>query len=235
MAVQDERRDRLWQRVVGGAARRDATGWAGIVCHVVADQVVVDGSAISVRGADRSEELVAATDDWSRQWEELQYALGEGPGVDAHAEGGPVLVTDLTAESRWPGFTDVAVGAGLRAVFAFPLQTGAIQLGTLTMYRRRPVALTVDELADAAVLADVALTALLTDIDGDDPANWSLESTPSHYEDVSVATGMLAVQLQISIEDAFARLQAHAFSHDRPLLEVARDVLRRELRLDSPD
>jgi AmiR/NasT family two-component response regulator len=50
---------------------------------------------------------------------------------------------------------------------------------------------------------------------------------------VNVAIGMLAVQLKISVEDAFLRLRAHAYSRRRPLLEVARDVLERRLRLDS--
>jgi AmiR/NasT family two-component response regulator len=52
------------------------------------------------------------------------------------------------------------------------------------------------------------------------------------YQDVNMATGMLAAQLRISLEDAFARLRAHAFSSGRSVLDVARDLLERRIPLD---
>jgi hypothetical protein len=237
--VADRRRlERLWRMIALGAAHRSFSGWAGVVCQVVADQVDVDGAAIAVRSASRVEELVAVTGGWVRNLEELQYTVGEGPGVEAYGSGGPVLVPDLAAAGRrWPGFIDLAA-AQLGAVFAFPLQEGAIRLGSLTLYRRRPGALSTEELADSAALADLATTALLVDTgdgstDGADVAPWAREGSPGHYDDVNVATGMLAAELRISIEDAFLRLRAHAFSHNQPLLEVARAVLERRLDADA--
>ncbi|AHH97933.1 hypothetical protein GCM10010174_29220 [Kutzneria viridogrisea] len=130
----------------------------------------------------------------------------------------------------------VAIGTGLAAAFAFPLRGGAIQLGTLSLYRRLPGPLAQDELADAAVLAELATTALLTDAaeEAADQAEWIKQDNPGHYDAVNIATGMLAAQLHISMEDAFLRLRAHAFSHNRPLLEVAQDVLNRSLHFETP-
>jgi hypothetical protein len=113
-------------------------------------------------------------------------------------------------------------------VFALPLQEGAIQLGTIDLYRRRAGALSSDELADAAVLADLATTALLTDGSPD-----GSPTSAGHYEDVNVATGMVAAELRISVADASLRLRAHTFSTGTPLLEVANAVLTRQLRADS--
>jgi AmiR/NasT family two-component response regulator len=48
------------------------------------------------------------------------------------------------------------------------------------------------------------------------------------------ATGMLTVQLGVSITEAFARLRAYAYSEDRRLADVAGDIVARRLRLD-PD
>jgi hypothetical protein len=237
--VSDRRRlERLTRLVALGAGHRSFSGWAGVVCQVVVDQVDVDGAAVVVRSWGRIEEQVAVSDRWVSDLEDLQYMVGEGPGVDAFASGGPVLVSDLaTSRDRWPGFTDTAHSA-VRAVFSFPLQEGAIRLGTLTLYRRRPGPLSADGLADAAVLADLATTALLTDSgdvtgDPEDVAPWARRDAPGHYDDVNVASGMLAAQLQISIEDAFLRLRAHAFSHGRPVLDVARAVLERQLGADT--
>jgi hypothetical protein len=230
-----QRLERLWRAVALGAGHRSFSGWAGVVCQVVVDEVDVDGAAIAVRSSGRIEELVAVTGAWARDIEDLQHTVGEGPGVEAFDTGGPVLVSDLAAApGRWPGFADIAAEQ-VGAVFAFPLQEGAIRLGTLTLYRRRSGALAEDELADVAVLADLATTALLMDAgdEGADMAPWAREGAPGHYDDVNVATGMVAAELRISIEDAFLRLRAHAFSHGQPLLEVARAVLERRLGADA--
>lgn len=50
------------------------------------------------------------------------------------------------------------------------------------------------------------------------------------------AQAMVMVDLGISIADAMARLQAHAFSQNRPLHDVARDIVagQRGLEADRP-
>ena len=72
--------------------------------------------------------------------EELQYTLGEGPCVEAHTLNRVVLEPDLAHPSvpRWLAFTPHAVEAGVRAVFAFPLQVGTARLGALDLYRDGP-------------------------------------------------------------------------------------------------
>jgi hypothetical protein len=232
--VDGERHQRLLRLVTDRAQDSDHPDWPGLVCAVAVGQVDVDGAAISLRTSGRAQELAGASDSWARRLEELQYTVGEGPGVEAFTTAGPVLVADLPdAEPRWPGFVDSAIADGLAAVFALPLQVGAIRLGTLDLYRRRPGGLSAENLADAAVLADLATTALLTSATPGAAASWAHEDPPGHYDDVNVATGMLAAELRISLDDAFLRLRAHAFSTGEPLLDIARAVLDRQLPADS--
>jgi hypothetical protein len=40
---------------------------------------------------------------------------------------------------------------------------------------------------------------------------------------------MVSVQLDVTAAEALARMRAHAFVHDRLLIEVARDVVARRL------
>ena len=47
--------------------------------------------------------------------------------------------------------------------------------------------------------------------------------------EVHQATGMILAQLDVSAQDAFVRLRAHAFATCRPLADVARDVVARRL------
>ena len=77
--------------------------------------------------------------------------------MDASASGGPVLASDRAAgESgrRWPAFAPAACQAGAAAIFAFPLQIGAIQAGVMGLYRERPGPLSAFQLGDALIFAD---------------------------------------------------------------------------------
>jgi hypothetical protein len=51
------------------------------------------------------------------------------------------------------------------------------------------------------------------------------------------AQGMVTVQLGVTLADALARIRARAYSDNRPLREIARDIVARRLRLDgdTPD
>lgn len=226
-----QRRDRL-ERMI--SARTDGAGraeWPQALCAVCVQVLPgMDAVALVLRGDARAQEMVSASDRWGALLEELQYTLGEGPAVEAFRGGGPVLVGDLEAEqARWPGFAGAGAEEGLAAMFAFPLQVGGIRLGTLDLYRRRPGGLSADAIADAAVLADLATLALLENELADDRDKLRMEVS---YQDVHMATGVLAAKLRIGLEDAFARLRAHAFAERRSLLDVSRDVLERRISFD---
>ena len=52
------------------------------------------------------------------------------------------------------------------------------------------------------------------------------------YDDIAVATGMVAAQQQVSVDDAHTRLRAAAFGRNVPLVRLARDVINGRLALD---
>jgi hypothetical protein len=179
-----------------------------------------------------------ASDQLASELEELTLTLGEGPGVDTVA-GSLVLVADLTSPeclTRWPVFAPAAVAAGVRAVFALPLQVGAIRLGVLDLYRARPGDLDGEQLADALVLADTACALLLDAGEHDRPHldGRRPEQASPHHPEVHQATGMITVQLGVTAAVALIRLRAYAYAHDRRLRDVAGDVVARRLRF-NPD
>ncbi|MFC7267308.1 GAF and ANTAR domain-containing protein, partial [Streptomyces lutosisoli] len=187
---------------------------------------------------------LCSTDDISGQLEELQLTLGEGPCVDAFTQGSAVLTPDLLTgelQDHWAVFADAALEAGARAVFALPLQIGAISLGVLDLYANVPTVLDAGELADALAFADLA-TLLLLDTEVDEtgpPAGGPLpeggfEDLGAYRAEIDQATGILTVQLGVGIEEAFVRLRAHAYTQGRRLADVAADVVAHRLRF-SPD
>jgi hypothetical protein len=227
---------RLWARVVtragGGPVAVEHVG------AVVVSAAGVDAAAVAVVLSASPRETIYASDRVASMVEELTLTLGEGPGVDALADG-PALVADLTAGqclARWPVFAPAAARAGVRAVFALPLWVGAIRLGVLDLYRAEPGGLDQVQLADALMLADT-MGALLLDEAGRDrqrpDGSWP-EHTGAQHPVVHQATGMVIVQLGVTAAVALIRLRAYAYAHDRRLREVAADVVARRLRFD-PD
>jgi hypothetical protein len=197
------------------------------------------GAGVILMGEYGQQGPVCCSNEVSERIEELQYTLGEGPCVDAYHQDRPVLEPDLADPStpRWVAFTPPALEAGARAVFGFPLQVGAVRLGALNLYRDRPGPLTDEQYADARVLAGVAAQAVLAMQAQAPPFALAagLGDGASFRSVVHQASGMVAVQLGVSVGEALVRLRGYAFGNDRLLAEVAEEVVGRQLRFDAND
>jgi ANTAR domain len=237
--VDADRVVRIWAQV--GQQSQGARISMAHVCAAAVAAVRVDGAGVTVMVSPTVRETIHATDGIAAQLEELQLTLGEGPCIDAFTDGGPALAADLQAgeyAARWPTFTPAAMDSGAGAVFALPLQIGAIRLGALDLYRSRPGPLSAHELADALTYAQTAGTLLLDTAAGVQPDTaelaWQHDDATVNQAVVHQATGMILVQLGATAEAAFARLRAYAYAHNRSLGEVAREVVDRSLRF-TPD
>lgn len=206
-------------------------GWMRRLCRVAARELSAWGVGVSVMSAEGASTVVAASGRPSEVVEQLQFTLGEGPCHDAFAWRRPVLVSDMTAASRtrWPGYGHAVEGHGVRAVFAFPLQLGAARLGAMDVYRHEIGAMSQHSIARALAFAEAAMVSLLDAQARSDQDPSIVGSTLEGNAQLYQAQGMVQVQLGVSIADAMVRLRAHAFAQDRPLHEVAADVVARRL------
>jgi len=232
-SVGRERRLDLLARIVG----LDGEFETQRLCDVCASVTGATGAGIMLMSGDIPRGSVCTTDKVSALIEELQYELGEGPCVDAYNNDRPVLEPDLAAATatRWPAFSAPAVAAGARAVFGFPLQVGAVRLGALNLYCDVPGELSDDQHADALVMADITAQALLL-LQARAPVGTLATEFEEHANFqyvVHQASGMVAAQLEVSVAQALIRLRAYAFGNDRPLSDVARDVVARKVRFDA--
>ena len=237
---------RIWGLIAAQAASRDGPVGAADACVAAVAAVMVTGAWLSAASGPAPIHLMMVTDEISGRLAELQLTLGEGPAPDAAAAGAPVLASDLglaEAGHRWPVFTPAARRAGVAAIFAFPLRIGAIRAGVMGLYRARPGPLSTAQLGDALIFADTA-TLLMLDAQGQaagDLAACDLAARPGtggqaadlarHQAEIDQATGMLTEQLGVGIAEAFIRLRAHAYAHDRRLGDLARDIVARRVRL----
>jgi hypothetical protein len=219
--------------------RSERAGQGGPIrlCEGCARVSAMSGAGIMLMSGEMPVGSVCSSNEVSTLIEDLQYTLGEGPCVDAYHEDRPVLEPDLVnpVTPRWFAFTPPAVAAGARAVFGFPLQTGAVRLGALNLYRDRIGPLTDEQHADALVLAGVVTRAVLAMQAQASPGRLAIElETGSDLKlVVHQAAGMIAAQLGVGVGEALVRLRAYTFTHNRPISDVAEAVVSRLLRFDT--
>jgi hypothetical protein len=219
-------------------ARAPDTSLPARLCNECLSALPVTGVALALMSdAGPSGVVLAATDARARQLEELQFALDEGPCVEASRGDHPVLHPELTATGsvRWPRYGAAALDAGVHAIFAFPLRVGAIRIGVLDLYRDTPGHLTTLELADAGAFADAATLLLLylQDHPGPDGEPTALTGPIDSRAEIHQATGMITVQLGISLTEALLRLRTHAYDSGQSVTDVAAEVVSRRLHFDD--
>ncbi|MFF7447661.1 MULTISPECIES: ANTAR domain-containing protein [unclassified Streptomyces] len=217
-------------------------GGAKDLAQAAAGALDAEGVALSLLvGPARVAEPVWCHPETSARFEELQFTLGEGPGPDAVRTGVPIMTPDLdrVRAERWPALLPAARELGVHGVCCFPLGVGAIRIGVLTVLCDEKRRLSEQQYTDATALT-AALTSAFLDGgpragDGGGPGPGRVPEPPSGLRRAVVhqATGMISVQLGVSMEEAMLRLRAHAYSSERPLGEVSADVVARRLRFDE--
>jgi hypothetical protein len=209
------------------------------VCEVSADLTGVTGAGILLLSPDRPLASLGATDEVAATLGRLQQDLGEGPAVEAYEQQRSVQVPDLAdgGPRRWVAFCGPAIEAGAGAVFAFPLQIGAVRLGAVHLYRRESGSMSTEQVADAMVLADIAAQSLLAEQSSASPGELAphVREAGDFQLVVHQAAGMVSVQLGTSVAEALVRLRARAFAEGSPVRDIAREVVARRLRFTPED
>ncbi|MVU81281.1 hypothetical protein GPX89_29070 [Nocardia sp. ET3-3] len=212
-------------------AVRDAGGGLGAVCAACVRVLPVRRAAIVLEERDAGMQPWCASDEFAARVELAQATAGEGPAVTAVVGGVPVMVHELSADcEHWPGFAEALAAAPVTgSMFAVPLRLGSIRLGAVDLYRDslgRPG----PRLLSAALHIADLVTASLVLATGDDARQWA---QPLSSRWIHQAAGMTSAQLGIEIADAYARLRGYAFTHGLSLVEVARRVVEREIRIEA--
>lgn len=150
---------------------------------------------------------------------QAQANTRQGPCPTAGRTGRPVLVDDLAAERRWPGFTGRACALGLASMLAFPLVMPASPSAVLSVHATVPAAFdagTVRLLSDCSVPLSLAVRHVAqTD---------SLRQALETRQVIGEATGILMERHRIDSVTAFEQL-AHASQRLNTKLRVIAEHL----------
>ncbi|MFI0259528.1 ANTAR domain-containing protein [Streptomyces sp. NPDC017056] len=183
---------------------------------------------------------VTASDDLCLALEEDQGELNEGPCLDSARTQRPLPVLSLTGPPgslRWPRFAPRARRAGIMAVAAVPLRLPQVPLGALNLLMAEPPYPSSRDLRLAQVLADATSTALAfrQEIAEMEQVLGQLQTALDSRLVIEQAKGALSVRLNVSLDEAFQRLRAHARSHQRQLTELSAQVARGQVPAELLD
>jgi GAF domain-containing protein len=217
-----------------GSKHGGVMGRTRLLCDLVTQALPVDGAAILTSGKADVSALLYATDPVIAQLDDLEFVTGEGPCLEAYRTDAPVQEPDLagtSATARWPWFAPEAAASGVRAVFAFPLQAGAVRFGVFWLYRRAPGGLTDRHLNTVLQVAHTAAAVVLTDVAEHSGAQLDahIRDLPFGRVEIDRALGVIAGQRHSDIDEARVLLRSVAYAQNRSSLSVAQDVLTHRL------
>ena len=134
-------------------------------CRAFRDVVGADGASITFENSSMARVTICVTDQSAELLDNLQDVLQEGPCQAAFKLGTPTRTgIDREAAAQWPQFIPAAeevVGPDA-VLWAIPMRSEGLVIGTISLYRRLPgpLAVTAD---DAQVLADAVADMLVED------------------------------------------------------------------------
>lgn len=171
--------------------------------------------------------------------ERVQERTQDGPAVAAQSSQAPVVVAELDGEARWGEYAEAARSAGLSAVLALPLSQGDHRLGALDIYDESVREWTEAELDAATLLAQVATGYIVhaSKLDHYRRLTEQLQRALDSRVVIEQAKGRVSGSRGVTGEEAFAAIRRHARTSQRPVRDVASDVVegRLDLGVDGHD
>jgi hypothetical protein len=206
------------------------------LARACAQVLPVDGAGISLFFATDRRLPLGGSDETASLAERLQFTVGEGPCLSAHASGQPLLADEGTIQARWPAFHDQFVTeTPFRGVISLPLAGSLHGFGALDLYLAPPHGIRSVSLFDALETRN-EVTRIFSSVAGQrgpDGPPWLEAPAAERRSLVWQAMGFLNAGLGVSSTDALSILRGHAYSTGTDLEELARQVLDRQVPLEE--
>jgi GAF domain-containing protein len=201
--------------------------------HMLTDRTadLVGAAAVGVVLADSGGrlELVAGSNENVKLLELFQLQTHEGPCLEAFRTGHPVINVKLNeATPRWPRFAPRATATGFQSVHAFPMRLRSKTIGALNVFGATEGGdFDGADVPIVQALADVAAIALLQEraIHRGEVLTEQLQGALNSRIVIEQAKGAVAQALQISVDEAFARIRNYARGNNKRLTDVAHSVI----------
>jgi GAF domain-containing protein len=181
-----------------------------------------DYAGISMVHRNRTIDTPAATDQLVIRGDELQYALGEGPCLDAIWHYDTVISANLAEEERWTTWAPrVAAELNIRSMLALRLFTSTELVGGLNLYSKDVDAFDEDEAYTGTYLAAQIAVAVAKEQQTDSLRIGALNRTI-----IGQAQGILMERYKIDADQAFNVMRRVSQDNNIKLIRVADELVR---------
>jgi GAF domain-containing protein len=173
-------------------------------------------------------ETAAASHDIVRELDALQDDAGSGPVLTALVHASNVVISDVSADDRWPGFSTSAGALGVRGVMAHRILVSGETLGALVLYADEPDAFDgIDEDACTifAAYAGVALGCSAI-VKREGRQLEELRRALASRDTIGQAKGIMIERLRLTPDEAFERLRVASMDRNIKLRDLADEVVR---------
>ena len=208
-------------------AQNDLTTSLAEVCRIAVRAVPrTDGASITTFTEGRTT-AAAASDDWARSLDELQFVEREGPCLDCARTGNVFRVRDLAVEPRWPFYAPVAAARGARSMLSLPMASEGKIIGALDLYSKEPDAFSAESASVAEVIAahaGLASQVAAAFFSHRDVADQLREAMRSRAV-IEQAKGVLMASRRLGEQQAFDLLVDLSQRSNRKLRDVAAAVV----------
>jgi GAF domain-containing protein len=207
-------------------------GYASLLTTRVAERMAPAAAGLMIAGHAGDLTVRGASSPAAGELAALQIRLREGPCIDCHATGQPVLAQDVAAASDiWPRFAPAAGAAGFGMASALPVRRREQAIGVLFVAASGGRLLTAVQLGELEVLARSAAIAIAQqrELRRSTLVAEQLQRALDSRILIEQANGAIAARLGISPDGAFELLRAYARHANLTLADVAAQAICNKL------
>jgi len=167
--------------------------------------------------------VLAASSEEVELLELFQIQADQGPCLEAHRTGAPVLVhSSETLLNRWPQFGH-RISSHFESMYAFPMRLRGDSLGALNLYGRSPASFDEGDAPLGQALADVATISLLQQraLNSATALSAQLQFALNSRIAIEQAKGKYAERHRVDVSTAFEALRRYSQDHSTKLADVA--------------
>ncbi|GAA3292847.1 GAF and ANTAR domain-containing protein [Arthrobacter citreus] len=196
-------------------------------------------SSLSIRGTtycgitlQRSRDhrfTVASSDREALQMDEIQYAFGDGPCLEAIRIEDEVHVANAAEDQRWPEYMESIRDYGIRSMFSVPLELGGQAKAAMNLYATDPdvfdeefrhVARTYAAEASHALLLAVRISQHVATVE-------DLQAVLASRTDIDLAVGIIMGQNRCTQQEAFETLRRASNGRNVKIRDLAAAIVGR--------
>ena len=170
----------------------------------------------------------AHSGDMSLAADELQYAHGYGPCIDAGRGGVVLRIDDVQEEARWPDYMAHVQETGVRSSLSVPLPYQGTSVGALNVYSSKRAAFASPESLEAGLEVAETIAVAVVNADAHHQLSEQARNMRLAMDSRAVieqAKGVLMAQRHVDSDQAFEILRDASQRYNRKLRDIALGIV----------